>query len=203
MNFLQIGRVSWERVAENIITCFCVGVARKISCTSRRMSVDGLEGCDNRASSRLTNLVEHLVTLIEDEALNVSETELLVSDEGVQTTGSGDDDVRVSLLVGEELNVFLHGSTTVEDGSLDVGHVLCESGVFVLDLVGELTGVAHDEDRGLTLDGLHLLESCEDEDGGLSQTGLGLADDIVTENGLRNALLLDWISQLCQNRFAK
>jgi hypothetical protein len=60
--------------------------------------------------------------------------------------------------------------------------------------------VAHNQDRGLTLDGLHLLKSCENEDGSFSQTGLGLADDIVTENGLRNALLLDWISQLCQNR---
>lgn len=150
-----------------------------------------------------TNLVEHLVTLIEDEALNVAEAELLVSDQGVQTTGSGDNDVRVSLLVGKELNVFLHGGTAVEDSGLDVGHVLCESGVFVLDLVGELTGVAHNEDRGLTLDGLHLLQSCEDEDGSLSQTGLGLADDIVTENGLGNTLLLDWISQLSQNGFAK
>ena len=150
-----------------------------------------------------TDLVEHLVTLVEDEALDVAEAELLVSDEGVQTTRSCDDDVRVSLLVGEELDVLLHGSTTVEDGGLDIRHVLCESGVFVLDLVGELTGVAHDEDRGLTLDGLLLLESSEDEDGCLSKTGLGLADDIVTENGLGNALLLDWISQLCQNRFAK
>lgn len=152
---------------------------------------------------RYTNLVEHLVTLVEDEALDVAEAELLVSDQGVQTTRSGDNDVRMSFLVGEELNVLLHGSTTVEDGGLDIGHVLCESGVFVLDLVGELTSVAHDQDRGLTLDGLHLLKSCENEDGSLSQTGLGLADDIVTENGLGNALLLDWISQLCQNRFAK
>ena len=156
-----------------------------------------------RSAMRYTNLVEHLVTLVEDEALDVAEAELLVSDQGVQTTRSGDNDVRMSFLVGEELNVLLHGSTTVEDGGLDIGHVLCESGVFVLDLVGELTSVAHDQDRGLTLDGLHLLKSCENEDGSLSQTGLGLADDIVTENGLGNALLLDWISQLCQNRFAK
>ncbi len=38
MNFLQIGRISWASVALNIITCFWVGVARKISWTSRRMS---------------------------------------------------------------------------------------------------------------------------------------------------------------------
>merc|ERR1719323_656550 len=38
MNFLHTGLISLERVALNIITCFSWGVARKISCTSRRMS---------------------------------------------------------------------------------------------------------------------------------------------------------------------
>lgn len=38
MNFLQTGRMSFDRVAENIITCFECGVARKISWMSRRMS---------------------------------------------------------------------------------------------------------------------------------------------------------------------
>ena len=38
MNFLQTGRMSLLRVALNIMTCFSCGVARKISCTSRRMS---------------------------------------------------------------------------------------------------------------------------------------------------------------------
>ena len=38
MNFLQIGRISCESVALNIMTCFSCGVALKISCTSARMS---------------------------------------------------------------------------------------------------------------------------------------------------------------------
>ena len=42
--------------------------------------------------SRRTNLVEHLVTLIEHEALDVAQAEVLVAHKGVQTTGSGDDD---------------------------------------------------------------------------------------------------------------
>ena len=40
MNFLQTGRMSFERVAENIITCFSCGVARNISWMSLRMSVN-------------------------------------------------------------------------------------------------------------------------------------------------------------------
>lgn len=39
MNFLQTGRISLLKVALNIITCFSWGVLRKISWTSRRMSV--------------------------------------------------------------------------------------------------------------------------------------------------------------------
>ena len=38
MNFLQTGRTSLLRVAENIMTCFSTGVILKISWTSRRIS---------------------------------------------------------------------------------------------------------------------------------------------------------------------
>jgi len=38
INFLQIGRMSLLRVAENIITCLSWGVTRKISWMSQRMS---------------------------------------------------------------------------------------------------------------------------------------------------------------------
>ncbi len=38
MNFLHVIRISFARVAENIMTCLWCGVARKISWTSRRMS---------------------------------------------------------------------------------------------------------------------------------------------------------------------
>lgn len=41
MNFLQVGRISLLRVAENIMTCLWCGVDLKISCTSRRMSGEG------------------------------------------------------------------------------------------------------------------------------------------------------------------
>lgn len=86
--------------------------------------------------SWLTNLVEHLVTLIEDESLDVAQRELLITDQGVQTTGGGDDNVGVGLLVLEKLDVLLDGGTTVEDRGLDIGEVLGETSVLVLDLVG-------------------------------------------------------------------
>ena len=100
---------------------------------------------EHHGACQLTDLIEHLVALIEDEALDVAKTELLVADQGVQTTGSSNNDVRVGLLAGEELDILLHRSTTVENSSLHIGHVLAEPGVFVLNLIGELTSVAHDE----------------------------------------------------------
>lgn len=98
----------------------------------------------------------------------------------------------MSVLVLQDLDVLLHRGTTVEDRGLDLGHVLAETSVFVLDLVGQLAGMAHDQDRGLARDRLDLLERGEDEDGGLAQTGLGLAEDVGAKNGLRDADLLDY-----------
>lgn len=116
---------------------------------------------------------------------------MLVADEGVETTGSSDDDVRVSILVLQDLGILLDGSTTVEDAGLDVGHVLGEAVVLVANLEGQLTGVAHDQNGALASDGLDLLEGGEDEDSRLSKTRLGLANDVTTEKGLGDTCLLN------------
>jgi hypothetical protein len=141
--------------------------------------------------SRRTNLVEHLVTLIEHKALDVAQAEVLVAHKGVQTTGSGDNDVRVGLLVLENVDVVLNGSATVEDRGLDVGQVLAETGVLILDLESQLAGVAHDQHRALAVDRLDLLKSGQDENGSFTKTRLGLTKDVGSENCLRNAVLLD------------
>jgi hypothetical protein len=138
-----------------------------------------------------TNLVEHLVTLIEHKALDVAQTEVLVAHKGVQTTGSGDNDVRVGLLVLKNVDVVLDGSATIEDGGLDVRQVLAETGVLVLDLESQLAGVAHDQHRALAVDGLDLLKGGQDENGSFTKTRLGLTKDVGSKNCLRNAVLLD------------
>jgi hypothetical protein len=142
-------------------------------------------------SSQHTNLVEHLVTLIEHKALDVAQAEVLVTHKGVQATGSGDDDVRVGLLVLEDVDVVLDRSATVEDGGLDVGQVLAETGVLVLDLESQLAGVAHDQHRALAVDRLDLLKGGQDENGSFTKTRLGLTKDVGSKNCLRNAVLLD------------
>lgn len=91
-----------------------------------------------------TDLIQHLVALIEHEDLRVTEPKVFVADERVKATRSRDDNVRVSILVLQDLDVFLHWRSAVEHRSLDLRHVFAESRVFVLDLVRQLTSVAHD-----------------------------------------------------------
>lgn len=102
--------------------------------------------------------------------LQVGKTKVLVTDKSVNSTWRSDDDVRMSLLVTEELNVLLHRSSSVEDADLNVGQELSKTVVLVANLVGQFTSVAHDQDRGNTGLGLlvHLLKSGKDENGSLS-----------------------------------
>lgn len=54
-------------------------------------------------------------TVIENEALQAVETQVLITDESSQTTRSADDNVGVGLRVLEHGDVILDGNTTVED----------------------------------------------------------------------------------------
>jgi len=139
----------------------------------------------------LTDLIQHLVTLIQHKHLAVTETKVLISDKRVKTTRCSNNDVGMGVLILENLGIFLNGSSSIKDSSLYIRHILAEASVLIFNLVGQLASVAHDEDRGLASDRLNLLEGCKDEDGGLTETRFGLAKDIGTENCLRNANLLD------------
>lgn len=145
-----------------------------------------------KGKGRHTDLVEHLVALVEDEAVDTAKAKVLVTHESIQTTRGADNDVRVCLLVLENVDVLLDRGATVEDRSLHIGQVLAEARVLILDLERQLAGVAEDQDRGLASDRLDLLKGGQDEDSGLSETGLGLADQISSKDGDRKSILLDW-----------
>jgi len=135
--------------------------------------------------------LEHLIALIEDEVLDVSDAEDLIADETIESTGRGDDDMRTGILVLDEFDVLVNRGAAVEDRGADVGHVLPEAGVFIADLEGEFAGVTEDEDRDFAVDGFDLLEGGEDEDGGFAEAGFCLAEDVGGENGLGETDLLD------------
>ena len=99
--------------------------------------------------------------------------------------------MRVGIFVGKGFDILLHWCASVKDCCLHFWEIFAETGVLVLDLVGEFTGVTHNKDCTLAGHRLDLLKCSENEDGRLSETGLGLAEDVGSKDGLRNAHLLD------------
>ena len=53
----------------------------------------------------------------------------------------------------------------------------------------------------LSINGVNLLEGGEDKDGSLTHARLGLAEDVHAEDGLRDALMLNWKIQTKWNIF--
>lgn len=157
-------------------------------------------------AARLTELIQHLVALVQHKVLDLCSIQLLVPRQREHSPGRADGNVRARLLLAELLDVGRDGRSAVEDLGADIGHELGEPQELVLDLEGELSGVAQDDDRRLAVDrltgvepssrarqrALHLLQGGQDEDGGLTHTRLGLAEDVRAEDGLRDALLLHW-----------
>lgn len=127
--------------------------------------------------------------------LDVLQVEGLLFDQSQDTAGGSDQDVRAELLVAENILISLQGRTAIEDLRTNLGQVLAEAGILVLDLESQLTSVAENNNGDLAGDGLDLLERSEDEDGSLTHTRLGLAQNIHAQDGLGNTLLLDYWSK--------
>lgn len=159
---------------------------------------------EGAATSKLTDLVKHLVALIQDEDTDATQAQELVADQSVKPARGTDNDMRVGILVLQDLGVLLDGGTSVEYAGLDVGHVLRESVVLIANLECQLTGVAHDQNGAFAGDRLHLLQSGEDENSSLSKTRLRLANDVTAEESLRDTCLLDCtIDPMLENGLAR
>ncbi len=80
----------------------------------------------------------------------------------------------MGVFIGQKVVVLLRRYTTIEDCSLNLRHILAEPGILVLNLICQLSGVAHNQDRAFSWDRLDLLERGEDEDCGLPKAGFRL-----------------------------
>ena len=139
-----------------------------------------------------TKLLENIVTLVNNKVLEVLEVQLALVHELEDTTRGADENVGRGLL--QDGDVLLLGLASAEVLNPDVLHVLGEALVLLHDLERKLAGVTEDEYQNLALLGLvnvELLESGDDEDSGLAHSTLGLAEHVVSEDGLRDTLLLD------------
>lgn len=83
--------------------------------------------------------------------LDLGRVQLLVPNQGGQTTWGSNNDMRASLLLGELLDIGRDGCSTVEDFGPDVGHELGESSELILDLVGELSCVTENDDGNFSI----------------------------------------------------
>ena len=123
----------------------------------------------------LTDLVQHLVALIQHESLNAAKSQLLLADQSIETARRSNNDVGMSLLVLQHLFVLLDIGAAVENRRLHFRHILAEALVLISDLEGQLAGVAHDQNGSLASDGFDLLERAKHENRRLSETRLRLA----------------------------
>mmetsp|Transcript_10809 Transcript_10809/g.27371 ORF Transcript_10809/g.27371 Transcript_10809/m.27371 type:complete len:201 (+) Transcript_10809:1000-1602(+) len=116
--------------------------------------------------------------------------QVLVTGQTEDTTGRPDHNVRAIVL--EDFLVLLHRDTPVKDGGLDGRQILAESLVLVGNLKGQLAGVANDQNADLRFLHVCLLQRRKGKDGRLSHSRLGLADNVTSQNGLRDGLVLDF-----------
>lgn len=139
----------------------------------------------------LTDLIQHPVTLIQNKGLDIAQGQLLIADQSIQAAGSADNDVGKGVLVRKHLNVLLDWSAPVEHRRLHIREILAEPSILVLDLIGKLASMAHDQDGAFSGNRVELVESRQNEDSGLSETRLGLAKYIDVQDRGRDADLLD------------
>ena len=149
------------------------------------------DGSENGSLLLHTDLIKHLVTFVQNEPLDITEPKLLLTHQSIQPARGTDYYMRNGVLVREDLNVLGHLRSTVEDRCLDVRHILAEPRILILDLVGQLSGVAHHQDRCLAFDGFDLLQRSQDEDCCFTETRFRLAKNVGSQDCLWNAYLLN------------
>lgn len=93
-----------------------------------------------------TSCLEHLVALVENENLEISEIELLLFDQSENSSRGAHNNVR-GLNSLKDLNVVINGLSTVHDLSSELRQVLSKSGKFVLDLICKFTNMTKDQGR--------------------------------------------------------
>lgn len=137
----------------------------------------------------LTDVLEHLIALVENENLEVIEVQRLVLGEVEDTAWGANDDVRSAWAL-QHLLLLLERLAAQEALRSHVRHEFGETSEFTLDLVGELAGVSEDEGAAGLGVLVEAMKRGEDENGSLAHAGYGLAKDIDAHDGLRDALLL-------------
>ncbi len=160
---------------------------------------------DDATNLWLETHVQHAISLIEDEILDVAKRDAATLDQIDETTRCSDQKITSTLHLAE-LGTDI--GTTVDDAWLDPGAVGELAGLLV-NLGNQLTGRSQDEggwvglalatevgsgtgwDSGWTVDE-GLGKDWEEETSSLSGTSLGTSHQVTTTHDNRDGVLLDW-----------
>lgn len=141
-----------------------------------RLSVLGLGhvlALNDTANLRLETHVQHAVSLIEDEVLDVAERDAATLDEIDKTTRGSDEEIATTL---NEAELRSDIGTTVDDTGLDPRSV-GELASLLVDLRNQLTGGGQDESSGVRLASVSTESSVASTRGGGRSDEEGLRKD--------------------------
>mmetsp|Transcript_13392 Transcript_13392/g.34357 ORF Transcript_13392/g.34357 Transcript_13392/m.34357 type:complete len:374 (-) Transcript_13392:267-1388(-) len=138
--------------------------------------------------------IQHLVALVQHKVAHRGQVKKLLVAQRQHAPGRAHHNVRRVLL--QHLLVLLDRQAPEEIGHLDALKVPAKALKLVADLERQLTGVAQHDGRHLALLRLQLLQHGQHEDCSLTHTRLGLANDVHAQDGLWDALMLDFTGML-------
>lgn len=137
--------------------------------------------------SVLEALVEHLITLIDHQHLDVAGAEVSLGDHIEHTAGSSRDHLHTII---QTTNVLSHALSSDAGVTLDL-HVSTDGDKDLLGLFGQLTSGREDQGLGLHQRGINVLQNTNAEHSGLSSSGLRLSNHVTSLNDRENGTLLN------------
>ena len=87
------------------------------------------------------NCFQHLVTLIQNEILDAVDPKIFISNKSIKSSGSRHNNMRTSLLILDQLDIFLDWSSAVKHRRSNFRHVLTEPGILVANLECQFSGM--------------------------------------------------------------
>lgn len=132
---------------------------------------------------------QHLISLIKNEVIHLTEVEGLSVDEVEETPGCSDYDVGRTLESGI---LAVDGVATTENLDEDLARILGEAEELFPNLLGELAGRGYDETLDMGLAPVDLAQERQSKGSGLASPGLRLGNEVATvlQQG-RNGIVLD------------
>ncbi len=142
----------------------------------------------------LTQLLQHLVTFIQNKVFDMLQIQCIRSNKRQDTTRRAHYNMRAVLF--ECVLVLFDTNTTKKHAHFHRWHIFTKTLVLFAYLKCQLSRMTHDKHRDLTIYWLKLLQSRQHKYGRLTHTRLGLTYDVHGQDRLRDTLVLNFVIYL-------